>query len=154
MKTTTSDRLLESVEALGSMNHVFGLHMKGGKSYVLKLKSSVSPERVIGTPGSDALKRLDVSVLHSLILEKLLGIGVKQLASQSNLSYTRDVPAALKSVDTGENQMVFLVNPTRVSEVRAVAAAGDKMPQKSTFFYPKLLTGIVMRAMPRLVASR
>jgi uncharacterized protein (DUF1015 family) len=109
---------------------------------------------VIETPGSDALKRLDVSVLHSLILEKLLGIGVQQLSAQSNLSYTRDPLGAMKAIDKGEKQALFLMNPTRVDEVKAVASTGERMPQKSTFFYPKLLTGIVMRVMPRLNASR
>ncbi len=143
--------IVSEVERFGS--HSFGLHLRG-KSYIVKLKSSVSPERAIESAGSDALKRLDVSVLHSLILDRLLGIGVQQMSAGSNVSYTRDVAKALADVDRGEYQAFFLMNPTKVSEVKAVAAAGDRMPQKSTFFYPKLLTGIVMRAMPRLDASR
>lgn len=139
--------LLEAVEAMSSAGCVFGLYLRGGGSYVLKLKPTIRPERAIGSPGSDALKRLDVSVLHSLILEKVLGIGAQQLSAQSNVSYTRDVPGASESVDRGESQMAFLMNATRIEEVRAVAAAGDKMPQKSTFFYPKLLTGMVMRVL-------
>lgn len=150
--TEVSDALIVSaVELAGS--HSFGLHLRG-KSYVVKLKPSVSPERAIEAEGSVALKRLDVSVLHSLILDRLLGIGARQMSAQSNLSYTRDVARALADVDRGEYQAFFLMNPTKVDEVKAVAAAGDRMPQKSTFFYPKLLTGIVMRAMPRLDASR
>ena len=147
MEKTPAEKLVETVECAGSAKHVFGLHLGGGRSYVLKLKPTVSPERVIASPGSDALKRLDVSVLHSLILEKLLGIGAQHLSTQSNLSYTRNPEEALKSVDRGEYQAFFLLNPTRVDEVKAVAAAGDKMPQKSTYFYPKLLTGMVMRVM-------
>lgn len=142
------------VESMSAAKHVFGLYLGGGKSYIIKLKPTVQPERVIETPGSDALKRLDVSVLHSLILEKLLGIGVQQLSAQSNLSYTRDPLGAMKAIDKGEKQALFVMNPTRVDEVKAVASTGERMPQKSTFFYPKLLTGIVMRVMPRLDASR
>ena len=154
MMETPAERLLETVESMSSMHHVFGLYMRGGKSFVIKLKPTVQPERVIETPGSDSLKRLDVSVLHSLILEKLLGIGTQQLSIASNISFTRDVPGAIASIDRGENQILFLINSTRVDEVKAVAGAGDKMPQKSTFFYPKLLTGMVMRVMPQLAASR
>lgn len=142
----SADRLMETVASAGG--HVLGMHLSG-KSYILRLR----PESAIDTPGSDALKRLDVSVLHSLILEKLLGIGEHNLSAQSNLSYTRDHGEALRSVDRGEYQIAFLMNGPEVEEIRAVAAAGDRMPQKSTFFYPKLLTGLVMRVMPRLVAS-
>lgn len=143
--------LAEETEKSGA--HSFGLHLKG-QSYVIKLKASVKPEVAIESPGSDALKRLDVSVLHSLILDRLLGIGVQQMASQSNLSYTRNPADAIEQVDRGEAQAFFLMNPTKVDEVKAVAAAGDRMPQKSTFFYPKLVTGMIMRVMPRLDASR
>jgi uncharacterized protein (DUF1015 family) len=139
---------LESVvQKLGDEKYVFGLYMGPGMSFVIKLKNGIRPEQAIQSPGSDALKQLDVSVLHSMILDAILGIGAQQMAAQSNLSYTRDPESAMKSVDAGENQALFLMNSTRVEEVRAVAAAGDKMPQKSTFFYPKLITGLLMRVM-------
>ncbi|HEY3299058.1 MAG TPA: DUF1015 domain-containing protein [Armatimonadota bacterium] len=143
-----SDTQLESaVSARSAELHVFGLYMNDGRSYVISLRPGVKPEQVIESPGSDALKRLDVSVLHSIILDKMLGIGVQQMSAQSNLSYMRDAGESLRAVDRGEYQLAFLMNPTRVDEVKAVAAAGDKMPQKSTFFYPKLLTGLILRVM-------
>jgi uncharacterized protein (DUF1015 family) len=135
------------VDARSNEKYVFGLYLGGGKSYMLKLKSSIKPESVIDSPGSDALKQLDVSVLHSIILDRMLGIGAREMSAQSNLSYTRDPEEAMGKVDGAEYQMLFLVNSTRVDEVDAVAAAGDKMPQKSTFFYPKLITGLLMRVM-------
>lgn len=144
---TPVSELADAVAAHSSELHVFGLNTSDGRSCVLKLKPEIKPEQVIETPGSDALKRLDVSVLHSMILDKILGISTKQLSAQSNLSYSRDSSETLKSVEQGECQMAFLMNSTRVDEVKAVAAAGDKMPQKSTFFYPKLLTGLIMRVM-------
>ena len=146
-KATPPDRLEETVESLAFEDHVFGLYLGGDRSYVLKLKRTVRPEQLIDSPGSDALKRLDVSVLHSLVLEGLLGIGAKDLSAQSSLSYTRNPDEAMTSVDRGEYRMLILMNPPRVEEVKAVAAAGDRMPQKSTFFYPKLLTGMVMRTL-------
>lgn len=137
----------KAIESTDPSAHVFGLRITGGISKVIKLKAGVKPEEVIDGPGSDALKRLDVSVLHSLILEKLLGIGAQKLSAQSNLAYKRDASDAIEAVDSGECQMAFIINATRVEEVKDVAAAGDKMPQKSTFFYPKLLTGLVTRVM-------
>ena len=96
-------------------------------------------------PGkSEAYRSLDVAVLHSLILEKLLGIDKENMAKQTNLIYTRSTEEALRSVRSGESQCAFLLNPTRVTQIRDVAAAGEKMPQKSTYFYPKLITGLVL----------
>ena len=99
-------------------------------------------------PGmSEASRHLDVTILHTLILEKRLGIDKENMAKQINLSYTRDFDEAIASVRRGESQCAFLLNPTRVTEIRDVAAAGEKMPQKSTYFYPKLITGLVMNKM-------
>ena len=96
-------------------------------------------------PGlSEASKSLDVTVLHTLVLEKLFGIDKENMANQVNLTYTRSFQEAVESVEKGESQCAFILNPTRVAEIRDVAAAGEKMPQKSTYFYPKLITGLVM----------
>ncbi len=78
------------------------------------------------------------------MLEKLFGIDAENMAQQINLTYTRDFGEAIDSVQSGVSQCAFLLNPTRVQEIRDVAAAGEKMPQKSTYFYPKLITGLVM----------
>ena len=93
---------------------------------------------------SAASRGLDVTVLHTLILERLLGIDKENMARQINLTYTRSRTEAFASVDDGTSQAAFLLNPTRVSEIRDVAAAGEKMPQKSTYFYPKLITGLTV----------
>ena len=93
---------------------------------------------------SEASRGLDVSVLHTLVLERILGIDKENMANQKNLTYTRSLDEALGSVASGESQCAFILNPTRVEEIGAVAAAGEKMPQKSTYFYPKLITGLVM----------
>jgi uncharacterized protein (DUF1015 family) len=94
--------------------------------------------------GSPAYRQLDVNILHLLVLERLLGIDKENMANQKNLIYTRDPAEAIAAVDGGEADCAFLINPTRVNEIAAVAGAGEKMPQKSTYFYPKLITGHVM----------
>ena len=93
---------------------------------------------------SPASRQLDVNVLHTLVLERLMGIDKANMANQTNLTYTRSLQEALDNVKLGQYQCAFLLNPTRVTEIRDVAAAGEKMPQKSTYFYPKLITGLTM----------
>lgn len=92
---------------------------------------------------SEALRRLDVTVLHSLVLEETLGIDKENMANQKNLTYTRSIDEAINSAKQGAD-CCFILNPTRIEEIADVAAAGEKMPQKSTYFYPKLITGMVM----------
>lgn len=96
---------------------------------------------------SPASRHLDVAILHSLILERLLGIDKENMAAQKNLRYTRSADEVEESLRSGESACAFLLNPTRVSEIAAVARAGEKMPQKSTYFYPKIITGLVMNQM-------
>ena len=87
---------------------------------------------------------LDVTVLHSLVLENVLGIDKENMAKQINLGYTRNVEQAVEDVKSGKANCAFLINPTLVSQIKDAALAGEKMPQKSTYFYPKLITGLVM----------
>ena len=68
------------------------------------------------------------------------------MAAQINLTYTKSFEEAIASVQNGTMQCSFVLNPTRVEQIRDVATAGEKMPQKSTYFYPKLITGMVMNS--------
>ena len=114
-----------------------------GSCRVLALREPKVMEKML--PGaSGALQMLDVSVLHTLVLEKLLGIDKENMANQRNLVYTRDMSQCIADVDGGRANCAFFLNPTKVEEIAAVAAAGEKMPQKSTYFYPKLITGHLM----------
>lgn len=122
-------------------NVSFGFYADG-RYYLLTLKNIDLLEKLLPSL-HPTLRNLDVSVLHSLILEDLFGIDKDNLANQKNLKYTRDVSEAIESVDSGAN-CAFFLNPTRVSQIAAVGNAGQKMPQKSTYFYPKLITGLVM----------
>ena len=125
--------------------HAFALY--DGKQWtVLVLKSTGVMEEVLPQK-SRAYRELDVSILHSLVLERLLHIDKENMANQKNLAYTRSAQEAQDSVDRGESQCCFLLNPTRVEEIGQVAQNGEKMPQKSTYFYPKLITGLVMNSL-------
>jgi uncharacterized protein (DUF1015 family) len=93
---------------------------------------------------SDAWNRLDIAVAHTLLLEDVLGLNAEDMTAGTYIRYTRDAQQALEAVQKGEAQLALLLNPTRVRQVCDVANADDKMPQKSTYFYPKLITGLVM----------
>ena len=121
----------------------FGFYCGTGEWYLLVLKDIEVMAKVLPDL-SEASQQLDVSVLHSLILEKTMGIDKENMANQINLTYTKFFEEAIMKVDKGEFQCSFILNPTRVTEIRDVAAAGEKMPQKSTYFYPKMITGMVM----------
>ncbi|HZK25135.1 MAG TPA: DUF1015 domain-containing protein [Oscillospiraceae bacterium] len=122
------------------------LYLGGEKLYQLTLKRDSNNATLVKRYGdySAAWRSLDVTVLHTLILEELLGIDSAARAQGTQLQYTRDATEALNLVDHGTYQAAFLLNPTPVQEVTAVATAGDKMPQKTTYFYPKLPTGLVI----------
>jgi len=119
----------------------FGFY-DGESAYLLTLKDTAVMEKVLPN-ASRALRELDVSVLHSLLLERILKIDKENMANQKNLTYTRSADEAYAAAE-GEANACFILNPTRVEEIAAVSQAGEKMPQKSTYFYPKLITGLVM----------
>jgi uncharacterized protein (DUF1015 family) len=85
--------------------------------------------------------------LHALVLEKLLGISQEAIRDQTHLRYLRDAGEAADQVTRGEANVAFLMNPVTMEQLREVAFAGEVMPQKSTDFYPKLLSGLAIYAL-------
>lgn len=128
----------------GKKSFVFVYTENGAQAFALLTLKDLSVMEELLPEKSEASRELDVSVLHTLVLERILGIDKENMANQKNLTYTRSLSEALESVKAGSSQCAFILNPTRVEEIGAVAAAGEKMPQKSTYFYPKLITGLVM----------
>jgi uncharacterized protein (DUF1015 family) len=111
--------------------------------YVLTLRTGADLNQLL--PGASPLQRdLDVVVLHEGILEPALGITQQAVTKEAHLTYEREASAALDAVDSGRAQISFLLNPVDVEKVMQIATAGEVMPQKSTDFYPKLLSGITM----------
>jgi len=130
-----------------SGKNAFTIYCGDGSFYVAVLKNqgamaSASPEK------SRAWRSLDVAVLQKLVLEKLLCISEAQLARGDKVKYVRDmgtaVDDAIAAVDRKEKQVLFLMNPTRWEQIKAVTDAGERMPQKSTYFYPKIYTGLTI----------
>ena len=111
--------------------------------YLLTLRPGADLAQLL--PHVSPLQReLDVVLLHEGILERALGITPQAVTSETNLTYEREASAALDAVDRGAAQIAFLLNPVDVEQVMRIATAGEVMPQKSTDFYPKLLSGIAM----------
>ena len=121
-----------------------------GKAYALTLRDMVQAQEAMeqaGAAHSPAWRQLDVTLLQTLVLDRSLGIGWQALAHTPDVGYTRDEEEAVLKVQSGEYQLACLLQNPTVTEVRDVAADGDKMPQKSTFFYPKLYSGLVIRSL-------
>ena len=116
------------------------------KFFLLKLKVEAQDDALL-QKYIEAYRRLDVSVLHILILEHYLGINESKLVSQSNIDYKRNIESCIELVDSGKYQGAFFLNPTTAAQMQRLALQGERMPQKSTDFYPKLLTGLVFMKM-------
>ena len=145
-KSETKDRrtILDTLAHRSDHGHVFGMRVRGEHSYYLLTLRNEADMDALLPDKSPAYRRLDVSILHHLIIDKLLGIKMETHKLGLNIEYIKDAGEADKRVHDGAAEIVFFMNPTKVSEVRDVAAAGERMPQKATYFYPKLLTGLVM----------
>lgn len=107
--------------------------------YLLKLRSTSEAMDKIMPDSSEALRTLDISILHQLVLERVMHCN-----NEDCVNYTRSFTEAIASVDEGKYQCCFILNPTRIEDIRNIVDAGEKMPQKSTYFYPKPTTGLVI----------
>lgn len=92
-------------------------------------------------------RRLDLTQLHAIVLDRILGLDAEKVREQTNIRYLRDAAEAIDQVERGQADVAFLTNPVTMNQLREVAFAGDVMPQKSTDFYPKLLSGLAIYAL-------
>jgi uncharacterized protein (DUF1015 family) len=116
----------------------------GRDVYIVALKSPETLDLRLSARASP-YRHLDVACLHALALEDLFGLTEEKLAAKTNVYYFKEAEEALDRARGPDVHAAFLLRPTPVDQVRACAEAGERMPQKSTFFYPKLASGIVMR---------
>jgi uncharacterized protein (DUF1015 family) len=126
----------------------FGIYLGDGAFYIVTLNdpslmSAAAPDK------STAWRALDLSVLHELILERLLGLDEEKMGNSDYVEYVKDLPNALDeiivSIDTGRKQVAFFTNPLKMRQLTAVTEAGERMPHKSTYFYPKMYTGLTIQ---------
>ena len=128
--------------------HKFGALIAGMNRYFLiTLKDAEAYEEMVELDSSSAWKTLDVNILNTLILNRIAGITEEELAAQANVEYTKDLDEALEAVRAGRAQTALILNATRLQDIFTIADGGEKMPRKSTYFYPKPLSGLVFYPM-------
>lgn len=142
--STPAENIKSAVETEAGTGTVLGVYLGNGKSVLLKLKDPKNILPFLDADEPEELQVLDVAQLHALVIRNLLQIDTRQSGSQQYVAYTVDVAEATRRVDAGEFQLVFFMNPTPIDQVRRLAEQGIRLPQKATYFYPKLLSGLVI----------
>lgn len=142
-KGLTKEKMLKMISSPSNREYIFGMQIKRMGFYLLRLKDEKVLDKHIEMDKSEVWRRLNVSILHKFILRDIMSLKDPE-DKDKNIIYTRDAEFAVSEVETGDCQIAFFLPPTKVSEVIDVATSGDRMPYKSTFFYPKLLSGLVI----------
>jgi uncharacterized protein (DUF1015 family) len=127
--------------------NTFGIYGGDGAFYVATLKdTAVMDDKAPNM--SKPWRQLDVTILSKLVLDDLLGIDKEKLAQGSFVTYVKDSGSKskelVKIIDDGNGQVVFFLNPPKIKQIQDVADHGERMPQKSTYFYPKIFTGLTI----------
>jgi uncharacterized protein (DUF1015 family) len=145
---------VEALQAAESSSLISTLSKQQGTAFVavtragaflLRSKPEVINAALAALP--ERQRRLDLSHLHSIVLDRLLGLNEEKVREQTNIRYLRDAAEAVDQVRRGEADVTFLTNPVSMEQLKEVAFAGDVMPQKSTDFFPKLLSGLAIYAL-------
>jgi len=129
--------------AANEASHAFGFYA-GGPFYMLTLRDASLLHELIPEERALTWKSLDVSILHSILLQQVAGIPREVIDANEKVRYHRDPQLPIAAVDDREANFVFFLNPTRMVQVKNCTEIGEKMPQKSTDFYPKAISGLVM----------
>lgn len=140
VRKIANDDLPEAVRAAAATEcSAFGIALPGNIGYFASLVSPRDALTLSDSPGSDRLKMLDVSILHDILLKRAF-----EIEGLERIEYTRNAAEALARVKESTDVAAVITNPPSVEDMRLIAEAGEKMPQKSTYYYPKLLSGLVM----------
>lgn len=137
IKKTDKDSITEDLAGIETT--AFGFY-NSQTAYILSLKSKKAMDEILADRSED-YRNLDVAILHTLLIEDVLGIKPENI--EDHIRYERIANDAMRRVDAGAFQFCFLMNPTRSEQVKKVAQNKERMPQKSTDFYPKLISGLV-----------
>jgi hypothetical protein len=144
---------VEELDTIVDASQATGLLQQAGRAGTALLAVTPHQDLLLHTPRADGAifeglslrqQSLDVVQLHRVLLERVLGLSAESIRNQENLAYVRDTGEAIQRVRGGGANVAFLMNPVRIGQVRDVAFAGEVLPQKSTDFYPKLLTGLTI----------
>jgi uncharacterized protein (DUF1015 family) len=141
-KVDGKEAMLSKIEKGGNGDFVFGMYDRDGGFFSLTLSDKNVLDDVIAQDKQYQWKCLDVTILHQLIFDRMLKIKEK-VAKRDNIVYTRETDHAVKLVNEEGYQIAFFLNPPRIEQIKDVARSHDRMPRKTTYFYPKLLSGLV-----------
>ena len=136
--------VFKKMEERVKKGHIFGMYFGDNRYLLLSLRDEGILDEVIDCSRCKEWRMLDVTILHALLIERILNIKEDSVIAQKNITYATDEEEVIRSVEKGGYQVAFFLNPTKIEEIKSIAMKGERMPQKSTFFYPKLLTGLVI----------
>lgn len=142
-RVTAFAEFRKDLEDRGRVRRAIGLYPGLSAFYLFLLRRDTDLEGLLPDL-SESQRSLDVVLLHRLMLEKGLGITTEDVAAEKNITYEREVDVAVGAVDRGEAQLACLLNPVHIDQMMKIALSGEVLPQKSTDFYPKLLSGIAI----------
>ncbi|MDD5448706.1 MAG: DUF1015 domain-containing protein [Actinomycetota bacterium] len=139
--------LLRRLGSVGEGKPVFGLYLGPRDGFrILTWNNKHDPAELIEGDKSPYYKRLDVSVLHELLLRDVLGIPEDGPSIEKNIFFVKDAVEAANMVESGKGLFAFFLRPPKAEEVKLIAEQGEKMPQKSTYFFPKPCSGLVINS--------
>jgi uncharacterized protein (DUF1015 family) len=127
-------KLLKNLRKVGETRHAFGLYLGNNRYYLLTLRDEGSVDEMVAEEKPKAWKHLDVTILHYAVFDRLLNIASE---TEDKVSYTQSEEEAVKWIDEKGADFAVIMNPTKIEEIIAVASELEKMPHKSTYFYPK-----------------
>jgi uncharacterized protein (DUF1015 family) len=141
--SSRASKVREELAAAGKAGRAIGVYSGGESFALLTLKPNANLAQALPN-ASPKQRELDVVLLHNYILGKGLGITPEAVRQEQYIRYEREAAAALSAVSDGRAQVSFLLNPVRVEQVMQMALADEVLPQKSTDFYPKMLSGVTI----------
>lgn len=137
-------KFLQAIEEANQKQISMGLYMKNvNKFYLLKLREDVSAI-LDEFEAPDVLKKLDLTVLHKVLITKEFGYSEEEQMAQDGIKYIKQESEAFDLIDLGKAEASFIMAYPKIKDIKEISEAGYRMPQKSTYFYPKLLSGIVI----------
>lgn len=141
-KNEVKSQFLQAIEDASQKQISMGLYMKNvNKFYLLTLRENVD-DILINVP--DVLKKLDLTVLHKVLITKEFGYSEEEQMAQDGIKYIKQESEAFDLIDSGKAEASFIMAYPKIKDIKEISEAGYRMPQKSTYFYPKLLSGIVI----------
>jgi uncharacterized protein (DUF1015 family) len=145
-KTQTRQKFLEELEKASKSTVALGMYQKNLKKYFLfKLREVNAIDKILAEKDvPEVLRKLDLTILHKVIIHDFLGISEEDQMSQNGVKYIKKEEEAFEAVDSNSAELVFLVASPKIQDIKEVSKQGYRMPQKTTYFYPKLLSGLVI----------